>query len=1137
MSGNRRLSIEDDGNFNQVDDSVKEGFGRLRLFTTKDGQRYLIAKNPNLTGLSIQEAKAMDSVLGYLPARVSQAAAHHTDLNSNATSGPFFTEIINNKGSPLYFQYSTASLQNLITQLQSQKTRLPDRELLALLGFLVQTGRGMESGLNWHSFVNPSTLLLSPTGLQLVHPCLSDHHCEDLRSTASRIASSPDWQPSYFGDKQARLSISQSSQVLKQTCVEHSKRLSGQIDQSIATVLGAAAGKDGADAYLDRDGVVDDEAVREDIEKLRGDVDKDILWLAEEALLVQEQNSFTGVEKLIAVRSGFNNKIAASMYSSPLTNPNASQDNSIVSKEISKLVPGMSIDKVQLADGSGMWNGNNLNRPTEGAKGSGEWAGNYQDLNQAPVKGSGTWGGPGNQIFANQAGESNAYQTLQQTPNGEQTQTNNALLGHVYDSTLNMANRQSQKTSLQLQHSQNQSNLNQQSKPTQYWNEYNAGQAIGQIPSLSNQQAQPQGSTGMSQGNLQALDQNSQQASPSLGYWATEATGNYMNQQPLGSQQPAGSSINTNFWTPQNASQSIGQMAQFNQNTATSSNQQEYWTPERFGATVGGAINNQQQATTQQPSNQQGQKVPATPQGLPQLTADELAVANQVFYGVLGGTSVQQDALGNTILGIKRPIQQHPQVPQYPPIGQQYVPAQEPSKIPQTSPVQQGQALSANYDPKVTQQQSSFNNLQLSASTGTSGQQTLPNLQQYQQPGITITPRKQEGKKTDDQAVSEMVGYMQFLETKVAALEQQLTSQKALQQGAPSQPMQQTPQKQQDEIFTPIQFHQDSQNIQDGQNAKNIRKSIASATKNISTLIEPMTLNQTNQTNSSFNVPAGSQTQQKGQKTEVNQVNSNNIQSQTSTAQNINNNFSIPKTALKQNGRTKQNSQAVQRPGLTGGNKVSFNGQTGSQASHTNRLQTENMSHIVENRPYVYNESGQKVYIGESIAFGHLPAQQVTLGHSPAQQTIASHSLIQSRPLSARPLPSMPTQSYLGPVSGQVRSKAQIGALSYSSRTPATVEYYGQNTPIKHIDAPIRRKAPSRAQAQFSYPEVLVEQSIIHQAPSHFSKRPPPVTAYGIHKVGTSDYHHTTVPQGILSDGLTTWSHARYPTSTTPIYL
>ena len=540
-------------------------------------------------------------------------------------------------------------------------------------------------------------------------------------------------------------------------------------------------------------------------------------------------------------------------------------------------------------------------------------------------------------------------------------------------------------------------------------------------------------------------------------------------------------------------------------------------------------MNNQQQTPAQQPNNQATQPVLANQQGLPQLTADELAVANQVFSGVLSGTSVQKDAFGNTILSTKKPISQQLQPPQYLPVSQQYTPVQELPKPTQTNPVQQTQASSLNYGPPVSQQQSNPNNLQLSASTGTSSQQTPLNLQEYQQPGITITPRKQEDKKTNDQAMSEMVGYMQFLETKVAALEQQLSSQKASQQGSPSEPMQQTPQKQQVESFTAVQTNQDSQNIESSQNIQHIKKSIGSAGQNNALLIPPMTSNQTKPSN---NMTAINQTQQQSQNW-GNPVNSNKDHSQTSTIQN----GISPKTALKQNSQTVQNSPVVQRPGSIGGKKVSFSGQSGSQATHAKIPQNESLSNIVQNRPYVYNESGQKVYIGESVAFGHSPAQKVTFGRSPAQQATFGNSHFQSRPISTRGLPSMPTQTYIGSGNSQVRSRVQGGASINSNRTPATGVYYGQTTPIKHISAPIRTETSTRALAKSIYPEIRVEQSVIHHAPSNFSKRPPPVTAHGIHKVGTSSYQQTNLPQGRLSDGLTAWSHAKYPTTSTSIYL
>ena len=498
----------------------------------------------------------------------------------------------------------------------------------------------------------------------------------------------------------------------------------------------------------------------------------------------------------------------------------------------------------------------------------------------------------------------------------------------------------------------------------------------------------------------------------------------------------------------------------------------------------------------------------------------------------MSGTIVQKDASGNTILSANKPISQQLQPPQYLPISQQYTPVQELPKPPQTNPVQQTQASSLNYGPAVPQQQSNPNNLHLSAGTGTSSQQTPPNLQEYQQPGITITPRKQEDKKTNDQAMSEMVGYMQFLETKVAALEQQLSSQKASQQGSPSEPMKQIPQNQQGESFTAVQTNQDSQKIESRQNIQHIKKSIGSAAQNNSLLIPPMTSNQTNQIKPNTNMSHINQTQQQIQNWE-NPVNSNKAHSQTSTIQN----GISPKTALEQNSQTVQNTPIVQRPGSIGGKKVSFSGQSSSQATHAKIPQNESLSNIVQNRPYVYNESGQKVYIEESVAFGHSPGQKVTIGRSPAQQATFGNSHFQSRPVSTRALPSMPPQTYIGSGSSQVRSRVQGGASTNSNRTPATGAYYGQTTPINHISAPIRTKTSSRALAKSIYPEVRVEQSVIHHAPSNFSKRPPPVTAHGIHKVETSSYQQTTLPQGRLSDGLTAWSHAKYPTTTTSIYL
>ena len=262
----------------------------------------------------------MDIIIGQIsPNQVLAVSAHSANFNTNSPNTALFTDLTQNPGAPIYYQYSTSSICHHIQNYSTLGDFTRENDTMYILGYLKEVGMWMQTNLNWHACISPASILMSGSGIRLVHPTICDRFVSDLHTTARDIASCQDWHSNLFADKTARLDIAKSNTVMAKICSDHELRISKQVDRSLATVLCVASGKTDIRDYIDRDGSIIKMAVRSDLQMLRRSCDPDLLWLIDQVLLNGGIKSFDMIEKMIAMKPRLSSKISESLKTSPLS--------------------------------------------------------------------------------------------------------------------------------------------------------------------------------------------------------------------------------------------------------------------------------------------------------------------------------------------------------------------------------------------------------------------------------------------------------------------------------------------------------------------------------------------------------------------------------------------------------------------------------------------------------------------------------------------------------------------------------------------------------------------------------------------------------------------------------------------------
>lgn len=303
-----------------LEEAWSDDYGRIKLYGSQGSSTVFVVKSPNTLGITPIDAEIMDTIIGQIsPNQVLTVSAHSASFNTHSPNTTLFTDLTQNPGASVYYQYTTSSISHHIQNYSTLGDFTRENDTIYVLGYLKEVGMWMQANLNWHACISPASILMSGSGIRLVHPAICDRFVSDLRTTARDIASCQDWHTNLFADKTARLDIAKSNVVMAKICSDHELRISKQVDCSLATVLCVASGKTDIRDYIDCDGSVLKMAVRSDLQMLKRSCDPDLLWLLDQVLLNDGIKSFDIIEKMIAMKPRLSSKISESLRTSPLS--------------------------------------------------------------------------------------------------------------------------------------------------------------------------------------------------------------------------------------------------------------------------------------------------------------------------------------------------------------------------------------------------------------------------------------------------------------------------------------------------------------------------------------------------------------------------------------------------------------------------------------------------------------------------------------------------------------------------------------------------------------------------------------------------------------------------------------------------
>lgn len=388
--------ISRDPNFYLIDEKKVDGYGNLRLFNSKNDSHSILEKILSFPPVPSQDrsaAEIMNKIVMALPEKVTSGSRSYLDLVSftHANQAPLFSPD-QQAGSRLYFEHSQFTLMDIMNELNGRKARFQDKDLYAILGLLLATGASMEESLNWHNFVDISSLQIVSGRLQLVHPCLNDNHLRDLGKLAVAIKNSgSNWTPQMFSEKRSR--TSSQDQNIKAIVLDQSKKVSKMIDQSLTTVLAISLGLESNTVFFKENQEVHEDLVKSGLDKIQGSTDGTLVWLLRFVLLEQEHNSFYALKKTIDSRMGLSSKIQEGLTNSILTNPQAPQQPGDNVQQAFHMIRNQSIQQASNRGTIESQQRNSMTGPVQNFNQSGQTsiAPNNQNALVNPALGSGNW--------------------------------------------------------------------------------------------------------------------------------------------------------------------------------------------------------------------------------------------------------------------------------------------------------------------------------------------------------------------------------------------------------------------------------------------------------------------------------------------------------------------------------------------------------------------------------------------------------------------------------------------------------------------------------------------------------------------------------------------------------------------------